>query len=67
VNTDVKSFVVTLQKLSQPLVQDGSLTAAFNAETLNAMKAQNAAECRLCEMIEILTAHLTKKIMQSVK
>jgi hypothetical protein len=41
-NMDVKSFpsfVVTLQKLSQPLVQDGYSTAAFNAETLNAMKA----------------------------
>ncbi len=38
---DVKSFssfAVTLQKLSQPLVQDGSSTATFNPETLNVTK-----------------------------
>jgi hypothetical protein len=37
-NIDVKSFssfAVTLQKLSQPLVQDDSLTATFNPEALN--------------------------------
>jgi len=40
-NMDVKSFpsfVVTLQKLSQPLVQNGYSTATFNPETLNVTK-----------------------------
>ncbi len=40
-NIDVKSFsnfAVTPKKLSQPLVQDDSLTATFNPEALNVTK-----------------------------
>ncbi len=54
-NIDVKSFssfAVTLQKLSQPLVQDGSSTATFNPETLNVTKWQ---------MIDILIAFIMTK------